>query len=497
MQFRKGATDTLSEASVAANRERLVLAGHEMYEASTEQELLKLAEKFIPTSTGLRLVNGAHIHGLLVMERLMRGHPVCYKYYKKLHRILTGPERSVQWNYHDAHDLLADVKMIPVTACFHLIQHFLQVDEETLLYEKCDYSEGPICLALRLACHLFCCNVFVDVTQAFKAAAVHMLASSPTPGEDIRQLTRQTCDLLLIMCKDRAEPMVVKYMDAGVQLMVAASCQLRCKQTSFLHLLVNAWGETATRIAFGELEIQFSMFSNVEYLVKEFLYAGADPNAVNSSGKTAPHYVIESYGDYRSPPVKEGIALLNLFDEYGIHWDAFHGRKQSLVELVEKVRGMESLATHLKNRPSALLCVAAQAACQLDYSVLPRRMQRLVDIHKPQLPPSTTLCEKLVSLQRSLREAASSPGFHSFGSYDVYSDDCMNGNEGYASDDCRHYDYGDIYYDSDDLNPDIAAEVVSMATMLVGSIKSVCYQELGDHRGCHCLQKAYDVYFAA
>ena len=100
-----------------------------------------------------------------------------------------------------------------------------------------------------------------------------------------------------------------------------------------------------------------------------------------------------------APPVEEGLALLNLFDEYGIHWDAFHGRKQSLVELVEKVRGMESLATRLKNRPRALQCMAAQAASQLNYSALPKRMQLLVDIHKPQLPPSTTVAEKYWSVQ--------------------------------------------------------------------------------------------------
>ena len=80
LQFDKGATDMLSKASVAADQcERLVLAGHEMHEAGTEQELLELAQKFIPTYTGLRLVNGAHIHGLLVMDRLRRGLPVCYK----------------------------------------------------------------------------------------------------------------------------------------------------------------------------------------------------------------------------------------------------------------------------------------------------------------------------------------------------------------------------------------------------------------------------------
>ena len=307
LQFGKGVADSLPEASFAANQERLVLAGHEMYEASTEQELLELAEKFIPTSTGLQLVNGAHVHGLLVMERLMRGHPVCYKYYKELHRKLTD-QQSVKskTNYHGARvqELLTDDEVIPMTACFQLLQHFMQVNDETLLYEKCDYSEGPLSLSFSMATDLFCRNVLVDVTQVFKAAA-HMLTSSRTPGEDIRQLTRQTCDLLLMMCKDRASPIVVKYMDAGVQLMVAASRQLRCKQTSFLHLLVNAWSENTTGRAYGRLlfsDVQLDMFSSVEYLLKEFLYAGADPNAVDDSDETGAHCVIESCRGYGSPP---------------------------------------------------------------------------------------------------------------------------------------------------------------------------------------------------
>ena len=256
----------------------------------------------------------------------------------------------------------------------------------------------------------------------------------------------QICNLLLIMCKDRASPIVVKYMDAAVQLMVAASRPLRCKQTSFLHLLVNAWSKNATgRLHMDRLSssdgVQLGMFSSVEYLVKEFLYAGADPNAVDDSDKTGAHCVIESYSSYRSPSVEEGLALLNLFDEYGIHWDAFHGRKQSLVELVEKVRGMESFATRLKNRPRALQCMAAQAASQLNYSALPKQMQLLVDIHKSQPPPSSTLAEKYWSVQRSL-EAASSSVFHmSLGSYGADSDDCMYDREGYSSDDYGYYDY--------------------------------------------------------
>ena len=261
---------------------------------------------------------------------------------------------------------------------------------------------------------------------------------------------KQTCDLLLVMCQDRASPMVVKYMDAAVQLMVAASRPLRCKQTSFLHLLVNAWSKNATRRAYRQPSSSFvhlGMFSSVEYLVKEFLYTGADPNAVDDSDKTGAHCVIESCRGYRRLPVEEGLALLNLFDEYGIHWDAFHGRKQSLVELVEKVRGMESLATQLQTAPG--LCRGwprKLSACQLDYSELPKRMQLLVDIHKPQLPLHTTVAEKYLSVQRSWK-ASSSSAFRSFGRSDVDSDDCMCGGRGYSSD---HYGHGCCGIDIDD-----------------------------------------------
>ena len=97
------------------------------------------------------------------------------KYFQELHQILTSPKRSVisEAAYRRARvqELLTDEKMIPVTACWQLIQHFLQVDKEALLDEKCGYSEGPLSVSLSMATDLFCRNVLVDVTQVFQAAA--------------------------------------------------------------------------------------------------------------------------------------------------------------------------------------------------------------------------------------------------------------------------------------------------------------------------------------
>ena len=72
-------------------------------------------------------------------------------------------------------------RLIPVTACFQLLQHFLQVNDETLIYEKCGYSEGPLSLSLSMATDLFRRHVLVDVTQVFKdcsGAHVDVLATS-------------------------------------------------------------------------------------------------------------------------------------------------------------------------------------------------------------------------------------------------------------------------------------------------------------------------------
>ena len=357
----------------------LLIAGHELHEASTEPELLELAEKLLPTETGTtKLASGAHVHGLLVMQRLVPGHPVCLRYFKELYQHLVREHST------DAAQLrgrLSDEQVVPFVTCFQLIQLLLHT-EKALFRKKCEFSESTLCLAITMAIRLVSSNVEIDATPVFKAAA-HTLELS-TFDKNVNDLMLQVREFLLVMCQHQGLPAAANVV-AAVRRMAKTSAQLYGKQT-FLHLLVDAWvigGVPSTRGLCSSGAGHLSVFDAVKYLLTEFLDEKADPNAVDSSDETAAHCVIKSYHSNASLSVEEGVALLELFDDYGIHWDAYFGNRKTLVDLLQEVRDMKPLAFRLKSRPGSLQCLAAHAASGPACSTLPKRMQQFIHIHKP------------------------------------------------------------------------------------------------------------------
>ena len=382
LQFEKCGAGSMAEASPATNR--LLLAGHELHEASTEEELLELTEKLLPTNTGAtELASGVHVHGLLVMHRLIPGHPACLHYFKELYQHLVGePWCSTTEAPLLTH--LSEEQVVPFVTCFQLI-HVLLDTEEPLFREKCEFIESPLGLAITMAARLLSSNVAINVTRVLECTA-HVLRST-TFGKKVQDLMKEVCDFLLVMymCRHRDLPGATKNMVAAVRLMVKASDQLYGKQT-FLHILVDAWAASGVPTKHGQSPgsaIRLAGFSGVKYLLTQFLDEMFDPNTVNVSNETAAHRVIRSYHCNRSLSVEEGVALLELFDEYGLHWDAYFDNRRMLVNILPGVWGMVPLARRLKSRPRSLQCLAAHAASGPACNTLPKRIQHFIKIHKP------------------------------------------------------------------------------------------------------------------
>ena len=196
------------------------------------------------------------------------------------------------------------------------------------------------------------------------------------------------------------------------------------------------------------------------YLVERFLAVNSDPDAfVERSGTAADCVfdVVHALGG-SGEAVAGGVALLRLFDNFAIHWDAFHGQKETLLQRLEKVRGLESFAKCLQLRnqrcPRALQCIAAQSAAQLDYrSWLQENMICwFVEMYQSSLLPDTSSCLSHCSHQDTVsrREAArcNSPSFVGGDRLDLGDDDSCG--EGCSSDDgddvafCDFADYAQI-----------------------------------------------------
>ena len=382
LQFGKGGAGSMAEALPTTNR--LLLAGHELHEASTEEELLELAEKLLPTNTGAtELASGAHVHGLLVMHRLIPGHPMCLYYFKELYLHLVGEPWCSKAAVH-LQSQLSEEQVVPFVTCFQLI-HVLFNTEEPLFREKCEFIKSPLGLAITMAARLLSSNVAIDVTRLLEFAA-HVLRSS-TFGKKAKDLMKQVCEFLLVMymCRHRHLPEATKNMVAAVRLMVKASDQLHGKQT-FLHILVDVWAASGVPTKYGQSSgsaVQLGVFSGVKYLLTQFLDETVDPNAVDVSNETAAHRVIRSYHCNPSLSVEEGVGLLELFDEYGLHWDAYFGNRRMLVNILQDFWNMAPLAMRLKSRPRSLQCLAAHAASGPACNTLPKRIQHFIKIHKP------------------------------------------------------------------------------------------------------------------
>ena len=386
LQFKARSTDRQVEALYATKN--YVGAGFEFYEAKTKDELLKLAGKVIPVRMKVHQVKNVHGHGLLVMQRLIPRHAKCFEYFQTVFEKLTGT--------HDLEYLCfpimkPEIMLDRVMLCFKLIQHFLHVGEDSSDFQKFDFPGSALCLAIYISTRLLQSNILIDVSQVFQAAA-HALVSSPSLGCDIQHMITHVCILLLAMGRHRKSQPVVMSMEAAVQLLVKACGQGRAKTTTFLHELVLVWSRSIQGPEWkfmrnSSADVKLFDFSNIRCLLKEFLDAGADLNAFDRSGRMAAHYVIDSECSRQGlqSPVEERLSLLTLFDQYGIHWDAFGRESRSLLELFTETPSMKSLVWRLKSKPRDLQCIAAQVAAQarLNYSFLPKRIQRFIELHQP------------------------------------------------------------------------------------------------------------------
>ena len=447
---------------------KLHLAGSDFAEARTEQEFLEGAEKLLPTVSKRQLITGTHIHGLLVMERLIPHHPLCYEYFQQLCQLMTG-----RWSFHIPFDDTRPVALTPlsslvspVTACYQMIQHFLCVCQGMSGFSDLDkglreYSDGPLRSAIYMAIQLLYSGVLIDTTEVFKAAA-HIFASSPTDGRYVRRLMARVRNLLLVMCMHKKSSSVMRNLTTAVQLVVNACAQHPATKTTFLHLLVNAWsGNGGPRAQVQEGlspdQLQLGMIDDTVFLARELLSAGANPDALNESDKTVAHCIIDCCRDHQAS-VEEGLVLLRLLDEYGIHWDAFYGKRHPLVEHLEMAYGMMPFATHLKDRLATncktLECLAAQAASQVDYSMLPKRIRQFVEIHKPPQPLLVPITSVQASGDSDTSLLSDHPGSNgqSSSSYSDFMEGELFSEDSCSSDDGCVYASGgaECYEDCDD-----------------------------------------------
>ena len=294
--------------------------------------------------------------------------------------------------------------------------------EEPLFREKCEFIESPLGLAITMAARLLSSNVAIDVTRVLEFAA-HVLRSS-TFGKKVKDLMKQVCEFLLVMCGHRDFPVATKNVVAAVRLMVTASAQLYGKQT-FLHILVDAWaaGRVPTKHRRSSCSaVQPGVFSGVKYLLTQFLDEMADPNAMDVSNETAAHRVIRSYCCNPKLSVEEGVALLELFDGYGLHWDAYFGNRRMLVDVLEDFWNMAPLATRLRSRPRSLQCLAAHAASGPACNTLPKTIQQFIKIHKP----DSALSYKYFPCQRA--GASKQNHVHASRFFDCYETNNVDGN---------------------------------------------------------------------
>ena len=395
LHFKACGTD--GNAEVLCTTKRCAGAGFEFYEANTKDNLLELAEK--PVHVDVYEVNHAHVHGLLVMQRLLSRHAKCFEYFLVLFEKLTG--ESKKENLKNQCSPLSEEDMLPVMACFQLIQNFLHVSQQSSDFEKFDFPGSALCLALTISTRLLQSNVLIDVSEVFQAVAHTLVLWPQSLGHpcDMQHLMTQVCILLLAMGRQRVSQSALKSLEAAVQLMVKACSQSCATIATFLHHLVWVWTRNAKPFSgfnsASSAEVILCDFSNVMFLVKEFLDAGADPNALDRWGKMAAHYVIENlYRSKQVSPFEEGASLLTLFDEYGLHWDAFGGESEPLYRrIIEswdwgtfKFPCINSLVRRLTSKPRSLQCIAAQVAAQahLNYSFLPKGIQQFIELHKPQ-----------------------------------------------------------------------------------------------------------------
>ena len=224
----------------SASTEQICLVGHEFGEAKTEQEFLELAEKSIPTESGQPLVNGVHVHGLLVMKRLVPRHPICYQYCEVLCELVTS-RRALQATLDGTSSLVLDLgindkDVIPRMACFQLLQQFLRdcvkmsFGEIVHLFKHIDRLP---CLAAALATQLLRQHVHVSTMDVVKCAG-HVLKMPQTRGQDVSLVTEKMCSLLLVMCqhKDVPDTQLQHELDAAVSILAKATRQKNQAQAS-------------------------------------------------------------------------------------------------------------------------------------------------------------------------------------------------------------------------------------------------------------------------
>ena len=165
--------------SSSSSARKINLAGHDLVEARTEDDFLELAKKFIPTESGRLLVNGAQVHGLLVMERVIPYHWACYQYIDVLTQLLFM-DREVLRTTIGLTGLfpVREEQESPTLSSFQLLQHFLQCICEKMppdaLYDVGidRFINGPLCSAASMASQLISINVFVGTTHIFEAMAL-------------------------------------------------------------------------------------------------------------------------------------------------------------------------------------------------------------------------------------------------------------------------------------------------------------------------------------
>ena len=378
---------------------------------------MKLVAERLPTNPAELFVNYPHMHGLLAVEQLIPHHPMCYQFYERVIQRLTDGRLFRTSTIGNTIKPLGKDEVVSIMAAFQLGRSFLCFLQKTSFSVVRAYVVGhsddqvvqapayDLCSTVAMATHLLCSNVPVDTTEVFKAAA-YFITSLPALCEGKCPLITEVCNLLLAMARYQDSPSVMKHLVYAVELMVKTSARASGKRVAFLQLLSIALRREEDFFppfgGQGSSCVELGLLSNVKLLLAEFLCARANLNAVDELHRTGAHCVLMELQDiycawrYKRSPEDEALALLDLFNDFGIHWDGFYGNKRSLFEILERTRGMWSIAERLRRRVESLQCMAARRASQLDYTALPKVIQQFIEIHKR--PPPTALPDAEVSV---------------------------------------------------------------------------------------------------